>query len=140
MIEQGGNVLQFPDRGGPVDNGGGPPPPPDMEPRLRTLEQGLARLDAQLSAVLPTLPTKADLSDLRSEIHKGTTDLTRWIVGTSLAMTAAAVTIMTFVLNNATPRTSANPVASPSVIVVPGGAIAPSPPSAPVQAGTKPKS
>lgn len=60
----------------------------------------MSALEAKWGAVIPTLATKADLSELGAEMHK---DMVKWIVGTALVGGACAITIVTFVLNNATP-------------------------------------
>lgn len=62
------------------------PHDPDMESRL-----------AKLEAVIPTLATKAD-------VEKGFHDLVKWVVGTAVVGMGLALTIMTFVLNNAVPK------------------------------------
>lgn len=101
-----------------VDNGGGPPHNGSMDTRL-------TKLETQFETVIPTLATKVDIGDVRSEIssvraeiHKSTSDIVKWIVGTALAMFALGLTIMTFVLNNATPKAQ-TPQAAPIIIAVP---------------------
>jgi len=84
------------------------------------MEQVIARLEA-------TVATKADIGELRSELHKATgelrwelhkavSDLIKWIVGTLFVAVALCVTLMTFVLNNATPK--APPAATPAPIII----------------------
>lgn len=106
-----------------VDGDGGGEPPDnrgmDHAERITSLE-----------AVIPTLATKTDLlatktdlqaeiGGLRVEMHKGFADQVKWIVGTAIALGAAGITVMTFVLNNAVPKVSiAQP--QPTVIVAPG--------------------
>ena len=101
-----------------VDNGGGPPHNGSMETRL-------TKLETQFETVIPTLATKVDIGDVRSEIssvraeiHKSTSDIVKWIVGTAIAMLALGLTVMTFVLNNATPKVATQQPA-PIVITVP---------------------
>jgi hypothetical protein len=90
---------------------GEPPYDGAMEHRVTTLE-------TRLDTVLPTLATKADLADLRSEMHKGFGEMVKWIVGTGFVGLAAMITIMTFVLNNAVPKV-ATPTQQPIIINVP---------------------
>lgn len=70
--------------------GGDPPQDGDMESRLRKLE-----------LIIPTLATKAD-------VEKSGNDLIKWIVGTAFVGMGMFITIMTFVLNNATARATAS--------------------------------
>lgn len=94
-----------------VDNGGGPPHNEDMEKRL-------TKLETQFETVIPTLATKSDMADMRAEMHKGFSDMVKWIVGTAIVMAGAGITIMTFVLNNATPKAPAPPASQPVPIVI----------------------
>lgn len=104
------------------DDGGSEPPDNDgMGARISKLEaiaeQTSARLDsidvrlAKVDAAMPALATAADM-------HKAFADQMKWIVGTGFAGVALFITVMTFVLNNAVPRT-APPPAQPTVVVVP---------------------
>lgn len=96
--------------------GGDPPDNGDMEARVTAVEQSIARIDA----VLPNLATKAELAELRADVHKGFADQTKWIIGTGFAGIAVFITVMTFVLNNATPKQSAAvPPQAPIIINVP---------------------
>lgn len=85
-----------------VAGGGDPPQDSSMDARL-------AKLEAQVT----TLATKAD-------VEKGFHDLVKWVVGTALVGIGMALTIMTFVLNNAVPK-------APAAISAPQAAPAPSP-------------
>jgi hypothetical protein len=87
-----------------VDGGRGDGGGLDLEHRLTAIE---TRLDA--------LASKADVSEAKSSI-------VQWIVGTSLGMGALALTVMTFVLNNAVPKPapqSASAQLQPIVIALP---------------------
>lgn len=115
-----------------LEAGGTPPidPPVDaklgggddggMEERLRTVEQSVARIDA----ILPTLATKAEMAELRSEMHEGFGNMVKWIVGTAFAGVGVFIVVMTFVLNNAVPKTAPASPQQPIIINVPG-AVAP---------------
>lgn len=108
-------VGSFDGDGGGGDDGG----MEDVQKRMTAVEQSIARIDA----TMPTLATK-------EELHKGFSDMVKWIVGTAFALGAAGITVMTFVLNNATPKAPA--AQQPTIIVnVPSAA-------APTTAASKP--
>lgn len=101
----------------PPDNGG-------MEARVLKLEDfavetrdRLTRIETKLDATA----TKSDLADLKSEMHKGFSDMLKWIVGTGFVGMAAMVTVMAFVLNNAVPK-AAPQSQVPIIINVPAAA------------------
>lgn len=107
--------------GGQFAHGGEPPDNGVMEARIKKLEDGYQDVRERLVHIetrVEQTATKADLADNKSEMIK-------WIVGTAVAMSAAAITVMTFVLNNATPKA---PAASPQPIVI----YAPAPAAQPV--------
>lgn len=93
----------------PIDRGREPPDDGDMNERLTALE-------SRIDTILPTLATKADIAEVRTEIAESAANIIKWIVGTALGISVAAITIMTFVLNNATPKQAPQ---QPTVIVVP---------------------
>jgi hypothetical protein len=105
------SVAKFPVKGASTDNGSTPPEPPSMDHAERI---------ATLEAIIPTLATKVDLAELRSDMNKGFAEQVKWIVGTSVALGAAGITVMTFVLNNATPKAAP----APTVLVIPAQAVA----------------
>lgn len=104
------NVSEFrgnfrhPSRG--LADGQEPPQDGGMEARV-----------AKLEAIIPTLATKADVADLRSDFHKSTNDLIKWIVGTAFVGIALFITVMAFVLNNAVPK-APTAVTNPAPIVI----------------------
>lgn len=106
-----GAVHNFPGKGRVVADGAGGGDDGGMEARLKRIED-----------TLPTLATKDELklgfAELRTEMHKGFSDQIKWIVGSSLAMAAAGITVLTFVLNNATPKVPAA-APQPTIIVLP---------------------
>ena len=63
-------------------------------------------------ALIPTLATKAD-------VEKGFHDLVKWVVGTAFVGMGLALTIMTFVLNNAVPKQPVPPAPAAQVIQAP---------------------
>lgn len=91
---------QLADGGPPKDNDG-------MEARIKALEDAVK-----------DLPTKADLNEVRlsvkSDVLAAENGIIKWMVGTAVALGAAAITVMTFVLNNAAPKSAPAPVAQPA--------------------------
>lgn len=126
------NPIRLDDyRDGPLRPGGGGGDNGDMEARLTAVEGSIVRIDqniARIDAMLPTLATKAELAELRSDMHKGFADQTKWIIGTGFAGIAVFITVMTFVLNNATPKATPPQAQAPIIINVPA---APAPQPAP---------
>lgn len=83
-----------------------------MEARLDKLEtfadtakERLARIETKLDAVA----TKGEVHDLKAELVK-------WIVATAVGLGAVGITVMTFVLNNAVPKTA--PAVQPAPIII----------------------
>ena len=93
-------------------SGDEPPYDDGMEHRVTTLE-------TRLDTILPTLATKADMAELKTEIHKNSADIIKWVVGTGFAGFAAFIVVITFVLNNASPKQANLPNSQPIIINVP---------------------
>lgn len=104
--------------------GGSPPNPPEgpsgsdqddnrpMEARIVKLEdfavdtrERLTRIETKLDSVA----TKAELHDMKAELIK-------WMVGLAVGLGVAAITVMTFVLNNAAPKVAT--VSQPPSIII----------------------
>jgi hypothetical protein len=86
----------------------------DLEPRLDKLEdfavetrERLTRIETRLEETV----TKADLAEFSATMIK-------WMVGMAFGMSAAGITVMTFVLNNAVPKMVATPPPAPQPIVI----------------------
>jgi hypothetical protein len=99
-----------------------------MEARVAKLEESavetrdrLARIESRLDGIDERMATKADLAELSERMIK-------WIAGTAIAMSAAAITVMTFVLNNAVPKAQSPPPA-PIIITIPVPSAAPARPA-----------
>lgn len=91
---------------------------PTGEPPMPPEDDKLTKIDARVThieAILPTLATKADVQELRAEMHDMRADLIKWIVGTAIGLGVAGITVMTFVLNNAIPK---QPQAQPAPIII----------------------
>lgn len=91
--------------------GNGDEPPMDTDDDLKDVQKRVTHIEA----VLPTLATKADLQEVRVEMHSMKAELVKWIVGTAIGLGVAGITVMTFVLNNAVPKA---PSAAPAPIVI----------------------
>jgi hypothetical protein len=94
-----------------------------MEARLIKLEDFAADAKDRLVKIetrLEQRAAKTDLTekigDVKVEIHKTANEMIRWVVGTAVVLGVAAITVMTFVLNNAVPKPPAAPVPQPIVI------------------------
>jgi Asp/Glu/hydantoin racemase len=90
-----------------------------MEERIIRLENfalDAAERIARMEARLEQTATKADLA-------AAVADLVKWMVGTAIVLGATGITVITFVLNNATPKAPVIPPA-PIVIQVPAPAAA----------------
>ena len=72
------------------------------------LERTCERLEAEIKSI------RQDLNDYRIETKRDIDNAIRWIVGVMFAISMAAITIVTFVLNYATPKT----VSAPQPIVI----------------------
>lgn len=119
-----------------VDSGGEPPDDDDMNSVTKeVLDARLETIETRMDGRIATLEAKIDVKfeELRTEMHKGFGDMTKWIVATVLGVGALSVTIMTFVMNNAVPKASSSPpppiviYASPATAAPP--AVAPAPAS-----------
>lgn len=102
----------------------------DIEPRVVKLEEFAAvtgeRL-ARIEARLEDMATKADLAELRAEVHRSANETIRWIVGMGIGLGVAGITIITFVLNNATPKVPPAPGAPITIYTQPAPATARAP-------------
>jgi hypothetical protein len=62
-----------------VDGGGSPPHDGSMENRLTVLE-------TRLDTLLPTLATKSDIGDIRADVQKVSSDISRWTLATMITI------------------------------------------------------
>jgi hypothetical protein len=74
----------------------------------------LQSIDVRLTRIETDMATKTDLERAINSIIK-------WVVGTMFGASVAAVTVMTFVLNNAIPRQTPALASAPVIIQVPPG-------------------
>lgn len=96
----------------------------ELNARLETIE---TRMDGRLSSMEQMIATK--FAEFESTLHKSNADTVKWVAGIVLAVGAAGLALMTFLINNITPRPVAVP--SPIVITLPS-AVPVAPPQAPL--------
>ncbi|MTV40927.1 hypothetical protein [Duganella radicis] len=72
----------------------------------------LSKIETRLDHIETTMVTKEDLERL-------TATMIKWMVGMFVGSGIAAITVMTFVLNNAVPKAPPQPPPAPIIIQVP---------------------
>ncbi|MGZ3182281.1 MAG: hypothetical protein ACXU8N_07570 [Telluria sp.] len=97
-----------------------------MRARIDKLEQfaeetreRLVRIESRLDSIEQTMATKADLQQMQAELQRALNANIMWTVGTAIGLGVAAITVMTFVLNNAVPKPAPATAAAPIVITIP---------------------
>lgn len=75
----------------------------DARQRLVRLEENVTILNEKLNA-------------LQVEMHKGFAGMIKWVVGSAIVLGGSGITVMTFVLNNATPK-AAPPAPLPPIVI-----------------------
>ena len=53
---------------------------------IRAMDRRLTVLETRFDTILPTLATKADVERVLVEMHKGFSDMHKWVVGTCIAL------------------------------------------------------
>ena len=87
-----------------------------MEARIAKLEEFATDAKERLARIEARQTELADkVGALQVEMHRGFADMIKWVVGTAIVLGGTALTVITFVLNNATPRPTPTP--PPSVVV-----------------------
>lgn len=92
-----------------------------MEARIAKLEDFVVEVRSELRAIdvrLGKIEVRLDATATQADIRDSAISMIKWIVGTAALLGAAAITVMTFVLNNAVPK-AGPPVPAPVVINVP---------------------
>lgn len=87
------------------------------------MEHRITALETWLDTILPTLPTKADVAELKTDMHKNSADIIKWVVGTGFAGFAAFIVVITFVLNNAISKSAPDASSPPIIINVPAAPV-----------------
>jgi hypothetical protein len=83
-------------------------------------------IDARFASMRAEM--QAGFAELRSEMQKQSAEIIKWVVGMIVGAGAVAITVMTFVLNNAVPKT---PFVSTAPVPVVITNLPPQPPPAP---------
>ena len=103
-----------------VAGGGNPPYDGDMEARVIKLEDFAVDTRERLTRI----ETRLDQTATKADLHELSASMIKWMVGTAVGLGVAAITIMTFVLNNAAPKVTSGSSA-PIIITIPSAPIAP---------------
>lgn len=85
----------------------------EMNSRIETIE---IRLDGRLSSIEHMIATK--FAEFDATLHKTNADTIKWVAGTVIAVGAAGLALMTFLINNSTQKTGISTPA-PIIITVP---------------------
>lgn len=118
------------------DGGGGGGDNFAMEARVSALEEVVKNLPTKADLDALRQGSKADITEvklgLKSDLLAAESALIKWIVGVAIGLGAAGITVMTFVLNNAVPKTPtaiSQPAAGqqPIIINVPSASTPPAP-------------
>lgn len=146
MSKQADNkVIRLPPLGGP----GGPSDNDGMElnQRVANLETGVTEVKARLDGIdkrldgveqrlagvetsVKVIESKLDTFATKADLHEMSSSMIKWMVGTAVGLGAAAITVMTFVLNNAAPKVPPAAPQPPIIINVPAAPVAPPVPPA----------
>jgi len=80
------------------------------------MEARLTALETRIDTILPTLATKTDIAELRSAMHKASTDTSRWITATVIGLFLGFAGLFFAMSNNA--KAPAPQQAQPSPIII----------------------
>jgi hypothetical protein len=95
-----------------------------MEQRIEKLEIDVAAIKVDVATILSNYATKADIADLRSEMHKATSDMQKWMIATLIALFIGFGGLFITMSNAVKPFGPAMPSA-PVIITIPVPAVAP---------------
>lgn len=115
------------------DGGGGGGYDDGMDARVKKLEELAEQSRTELREIdvrLTKIEARLDQTATRSDVTDAVNGQIKWIVGTAVALGASAITVMTFVLNNAVPKPLTQPAAQPTPIIITVPATAATAPSA----------
>lgn len=104
-----------------------------MDARVKKLEELAEQSRTELREIdvrLTKIEARLDQTATRSDVTDAVNGQIKWIVGTAVALGASAITVMTFVLNNAVPKPLTQPAAQPTPIIITVPATAATAPSA----------
>ncbi|MGZ8217851.1 hypothetical protein [Methylomagnum sp.] len=97
----------------------------ELTERVANLEKGVTDLRVDIASIKQRLDSELPQLSTKSDIQEINTSLIKWMVGTAIGLGAVAITVITFVLNNAAPKVSATSSQPPIIIQVPGQQITP---------------
>jgi UPF0288 family protein (methanogenesis marker protein 3) len=95
-----------------------------MENRVEKLEKAVEDIREDVRSIdirLSKMETRLDHMATKADLHETSNAQIKWTVGTAIALGAVAITVITFVLNNAAPKAAA-PQQQPIIITVPAQA------------------
>lgn len=92
-----------------------------MEDRIVKLEEFAVETRERLMRI----ETRLDQTATKADMHELQATMIKWIIGTVSALGIAGITVMTFVLNNATSKAAPSAAAPPIIITLPQPAAAP---------------
>lgn len=74
-------------------------------------------IDARFAALRAEM--QAGFAELRTEMQKQSAEIIKWVIGMIAGAGAVAITVMTFVLNNAIPKVPpAGPLPAPATVTI----------------------
>ncbi|MGD1323539.1 hypothetical protein ACNHE5_01025 [Pandoraea pnomenusa] len=95
-----GEVKPFKTKRDAIDGAGGPPNNGDMEARLKTLESTVSDIRERLAKIevrLESSSSKADVAEVRAELHKAISAQTWKLIGSAGALVAVVYYVVTHV-------------------------------------------
>lgn len=100
-----------------------------MEQRIEKLEMDVAAIKVDVATMLSNYATKADIADLRSEMHKATSDMQKRMIATLIALFIGFGGLFITMSNAAKPFGPAMPAtitpSAPIIITIPVPTVAP---------------
>ncbi|GAB3427084.1 hemolysin XhlA family protein [Massilia solisilvae] len=109
-----------------------------IDERFERIDERLERLDhlseqtreemRSVDVRLTKIETQLDQMPTKAELELAINSVVKWVVGTMLGAGVVAVTVMTFILNNAVPKQAAAPPAPIIIQLPPGTQVVPSKP------------
>ena len=102
-----------------------------MEDRVVKLEDFATDTRERLTRI----ETRLDQTATKADLHEMSASMVKWMVGTAAGLGVAAITVMTFVLNNAAPKSVASPPAPIIIYAQPAPPAIAMPPVPPKQPG-----
>ena len=98
------------------------------------MNERLTALETKLETVLPTLSTKADLAELRADMHDNNSSIKNWMIATIISLFVGFAGLF-FAMSNALKPSQPTPQQAPIIINVPpvsaGAPVNPTAPSRP---------